>query len=543
MVLHLLPDSICGRDTDEIFAYTTPKVCWVRDRYIGFCYYCLIFLALCWVVGGQILWRNEHFQLKDVHGIPRMWVSHPTRNQCDPNSPACLSDFKSLVDLPYCNEGGGVAVARPASCVFADKHTLLPDGGSENKLFLPTSVVVMTERRSCHPSASNGYTCNNEYEKEWGASQDYLHEDSMSYYANIEDYVVQFTSSYHREYIEGTSLDHPGSYFECQEARPQGKRTWEQRLEDSEKQCADVKKEQIKCIGDNCFKGGVKVPTLEETLQGAKALNVIQLGSTSPHMLNNKRHMRGHGLVRRQGEEASMETVPGAHSFHAQEEYRPTPDVYASPYGDTFKIGKLMQLAGIDLDNHYNMDGSSTRMAGTVLEVEIQYSNIMAFISSFGWSQVQYSYKVSEKRLPYVSREMLTRVQPADYPESRQFMVQHGILMVFTTGGQFGFFSIVYLLLMLTTSLALFATAHRVTDLASIYIHPRKNNYFHLKYDVSPDFSDMWECPKCKFLNHEKDQYCCGADRWKCVDDVDEDGNTPVCGEPRPRNPHHPRDD
>merc|ERR1719329_1091753 len=57
-------------------------------------------------------------------------------------------------------------------------------------------------------------------------------------------------------------------------------------------------------------------------------------------------------------------------SVEKSEHSRPTPPVYASSWGDTFKLGKLMQLAKIDLDRHYNMDNVSARMAGTIIEVE-----------------------------------------------------------------------------------------------------------------------------------------------------------------------------
>lgn len=211
-----------------------------------------------------------------------------------------------------------------------------------------------------------------------------------------------------------------------------------------------------------------------------------------------------------------------------EEPHRPTPDVYASIWGDTFKLGKLLELADADLDRHYNMDDMTTRMAGTIIEVEIVYENIRKFLSSFGLSQVRYAYKVVEKKLPYISREWLAPQQPADYPNTRQYVVQHGVLVVFNISGEFGFFSIVYLLIMLTTSMALLATAHKITDLFSIYGHPRKKNYFHLKYEVSPDFSDMWECKKCGYFNTPSAQTCQGLEQWESSYDKD------VCGAPRP---------
>merc|ERR1719506_2839577 len=106
---------------------------------------------------------------------------------------------------------------------------------------------------------------------------------------------------------------------------------------------------------------------------------------------------------------------------------------------------------------------------------------------------------MSERPIPETAQEMVSEVQPEDYPRRRVVEVRNGILLSFRVAGSFGFFNIVYLLVMLTTSLALLATATTVTDLVAVYIHPRKRNYFHLKYEVSPDFSDSWKCPKCEY--------------------------------------------
>jgi len=286
--------------------------------------------------------------------------------------------------------------------------------------------------------------------------------------------------------------------------------------------------------GVECDKGGLKTIEDAKIMKGVKIGKDLKIGedmslldageylhpqisgvSTSSRAL---RTLRGH--------RSSLLTTRAEPD--EEEKYRPTPDVYASTWGDTFKLGKLMELAGMDLDRHFNMDEFSARMAGTIIEVEATYSNLRRFLSSFGLSQVQYTYRVRERKLPYVSKETLHPDQPEDYPKHRKYMVQHGILLDFKVGGEFGFFSIVYLLIMLTTSMALLATAHKVTDLTSLYLHPRKENYFHIKYDVSGDFSDMWACTTCGYYNHCADLTCKGLPKWESSLD------TPYCGCARP---------
>lgn len=205
------------------------------------------------------------------------------------------------------------------------------------------------------------------------------------------------------------------------------------------------------------------------------------------------------------------------------------PDQYTSAWGDSFKLGRLLQLAGINLDHDRNLDKWSTRQAGTVLEVRVVYNNLYPILSSFGYRDVEYNMEVRELPMPYVSNIQLADVQPDDYPASRVYEVRHGILIWFKVSGTFGFFNVVYLLLMLTTAFALAASAISITDAFSIYLHPRKNNFFHLKYEVTPDFSEMWQCEKCGYQNAPDATTCSGVERWLSRDEV------APCGAPKPK--------
>merc|ERR1719223_100402 len=106
---------------------------------------------------------------------------------------------------------------------------------------------------------------------------------------------------------------------------------------------------------------------------------------------------------------------------------------------------------------------------------------------------------------------MLAQEQPADYPKTRKYEIRHGVMVWFKVSGTFGVFNVVYLLLMLVTAFALFATATTITDLFSLYVHPRKDNFFHLKYEVSTDFSDTWTCEHCGYSNWPDTLVCEGV--------------------------------
>jgi len=516
-----LPNHVCGEDTDDLLAYCTPKIAYIRDRNVGAAFYCLVSLALCWVIVGQMLWRNEHFMLKDVKGITRMWITHPTKNQCDPNGADCEAAFVPLSKLPYCNQhDGGPKVKHATDCIYADKHSMFQDGAIGQQMFIPTSRVEIEEVKHCDPRPENAYACEGEYRKEGGSAEGYyLNETRMKYFANVEDYMIQLTSTYHRGGIVGTALDHPGHFLECfsQDKKDRYKKvmSWKDRLSSRHVKCADERRIALECMpGAECTKErGMK--TMEESLgvmqtkkdevvreteEGMSGVQILGAGA-SGKALRALHHRR----------QSSLASSAASQPSNAQ-----PPDAYATEYGDTFKLGKMLQLAGINLDQHTNMKGTTTRMTGSVLEIEVGYGNLVKFLSSFGFSRVYYTYSMKERMLPYVSKEYLAPTQPDDYPLRRRYVVEHGIMINFVVGGEFGVFNIVYLLIMLTTALALLGSAAKVTDLVAIYLHPRRRNYFHLKYDVSPDFSDMWECKKCGYLNTHRDSSCKGLEKYEC---------------------------
>lgn len=204
---------------------------------------------------------------------------------------------------------------------------------------------------------------------------------------------------------------------------------------------------------------------------------------------------------------------------------------YSTFLGDTFTLGKLLQLAGVaSLDDLRNRDGWTGRQSGTVLEVQVVYNNMYRLLSNFGYTAVEYTYKVRELPMAYVSRQVLAPVQPAEYPAVRDYEVQYGIVLWFRVAGTFGNFHLLYLMVMLTAAFALVAVAGGITDLVAIYAHPRRKNYFQLKYEVSPDFDRMWCCKECGFYNHDRETTCRGVDRWETADDE----HTSECGAARP---------
>jgi len=116
---------------------------------------------------------------------------------------------------------------------------------------------------------------------------------------------------------------------------------------------------------------------------------------------------------------------------------------------------KLLELAGVDLDGDLNVDGEPRRESGTLIEVQVEYNNLHPFSSTFGNKDIGYVYRVVERPVEEMKTEMFAQKQPPEFPKKRILENRHGLYVRVRVSGTFGFFNVVYLLIMITTSLTL----------------------------------------------------------------------------------------
>lgn len=418
-----LPPTVFGKNLNDILAYTTSKQVTIHDRHLGCLYYSWVILVLCWVVAFQIFYGNNHYQLRDVHGSTRLTIQQPTKG-CNPNKPDCEDNLTPLSELPYCDvyqgktEGKGPKHKR--KCIYSDQHELLPGGMLQGKMFVPTRIDAMTETKHCTPKASNGFKCS----KMWMMREN----QENTYVADIEDYTVMIVSSYYRGQLSGTSTDHQGFYYECRD--PETNKVIG---------TSKCKHEQLKVVKIDClpfldcgFKAAVEPPR-------------------SPSFLRMKSRT-GHQQLSVLDANVSSQFKPGP--------------VFAIPDGDIFKVSKLLELAGLDLDASES-GGEPLRERGTRLKIVVEYANLYPWT---GQTLPGYIIKVVEEPMKEMKTEMYTHNQPASYPEKRTMENRHGIYLDAEVGGSFGFFNIVFLLVMLTTSLALLATGTTIIDIVADYL-------------------------------------------------------------------------
>jgi hypothetical protein len=446
-------------------------------------------------------------------------------------------------------------------------------------LFVPTAVEVITERRTCAPSEDNDWTCPNEYEPLQGSncigSGGYLCSDrgnkSRQFYflADIENVRVRLSSTYGRGDVRGSSLMHPAYMGVCEKLVQLAKSRARSRKEDnSELQCdrSELRVQKIPCqFGSECHAlksfrlledsgvaawldwFGVPYPKdlipdvdlenrtwpmtgksfFHPSLDGIIASQTKSEPAQTPQVGNamlqtSVRRLQYTALVQEDG--------PRVSESQAHWHWTPTgPGVVSDDLGDVFALGHLLRLAGVDLDADRNKDNWTIRQAGTMLEVQIVYSNLYSVLSSFGYRPVWYHYEVKELVLPYVSQTHFSAVQPPDFPAHREWEQHYGVLINFKVGGTFGVLDVMYVMIMISTALGLMSVAPMITDLLATYVLPMSDNFYHLKTELSPEGAKMWECELCGFWNEEGSQSCQGVPKFE---DPKEIG---VCGHPRIR--------
>lgn len=547
---------------DTNFGYVTQKVVFIRDRWLGILYNALLALIMTYVILFQCMWGNAHFEKRDVSGVGRIWFQHPTqlKNEtgapCEPNGdPACKSDWKPLSQLPYCRQSPSESrVEQAKDCIFADKHSIqgLEETGESDRIFLPTVLVRYDEVRSCTPNATNGYTCkDNEYKQ--------VNKSNMTFYADVENIMLQLTSSYGAggdgDAMSGTSDQIPARLEECDWGDISStKRSWNDRINGKACESKKLKEKAFTCRvaqGKTCKVAQPlhAVPHFMRRWQEKAGVSLAAVGLRArdepvpapPPDEDEGASPRATALPLGWGAWEEGETHDGAGSM-ALESARLAGGLQKLPYwtsasGDCFTVGKLLLMAGANLDNDMNMDKLSSRQTGTIIVITAYYTNAYPLISSWlfftNWFNAsaivpKYVYKVREQPIPYISREMLTIDQPADYPKRRSFELQYGILVVFQVDGVMLFGNSAHMLIIFSIFGGLMGVATLAVDFCMVNVSNKRRNYFHMKYDVTSAASDMWECQVCGFHNKRAHARCRGVEQW-----TNEEDNG-VCGAPRP---------
>lgn len=506
-------DTIFGIDTDHVFAYETPKIVRILDRRLGLLYYFLVGIVCLYVIGYQILYANHHFQMLDVYGTGRITLQHPTR-LCNPKDANCLSNFHSLLDLPYCKQSAGnstlVEPKRRRDCEFMDRNTMVPFGMLGDHVFVPTAIETRVDKQGCVPNKENGFNCENAYVIDPASNV-------KVFVAEPERFTVLIQTSYHRRQLDGNNAQLQGFYQECLEEGGEANTTNLFGVElpqvpDMARIHTKLKSviQPMTCKGTlvrrpiTCLHSGECLFHEERAWQEKSFLQQSRGRTPAKEMVTSEapelsdkavfadgqssgQHHRGGGPAH---VELSVEAARGTEAAKPQVDKWSTPPVFSIRGGDVFHVSKLLDLAALSLDSTFNSDGESLREAGTAIEVAVYYQNLVPFWSSLGYRDVRYSYKVTQRALEEMKTELVSNEQPLDFPKERAMENRHGIYILVKVGGTFGFFSTTYFLVMLTTSIGLFAAAALATDKIAIYVMEQGDRYYADKYSITKDYSN-----------------------------------------------------
>lgn len=454
-----VPETYNGYKLDSLLAYNTPRFVSIEDRRLGCLYYILVLMVALWVVGFQIVYGNEHYKLFDVTGESRMTIQQPTKKGCNPRKPDCEDAITARSDLPYCAVYKGSSEKKlnhSSNCVYADMVELVPEGPQAGTLFVPSRIDTIKQERGC-PGVTGHCS------KLWKSAES----KNKTYVAGIEDYTLKIVSSYLRKGIHGHSFQHTGYYYECRSAS--GKVVKTDPCEGT------LTMQEIKCFPSDakCAAArGAKPSTWRRP--GRPPLNLNGLVEVADQAHRPKPRAGRHN--------SSVDSLLQVDEASTSDQSENSEGVFAIRGGDIFTMNKLLELAGLDLDSSMGSEGTPLRERGTAITVNIEYTNLWPGGMFLEKPQVGYVYRVVEQPIDEVKEEIYAKLQPRN-ANQRIILNRHGVHLAAKVTGSFGVFDPVYLLIMLTTSLALLGAARTCVDSVALYLPSRhQQDYYDAKF-------------------------------------------------------------
>ncbi|OLP91891.1 P2X receptor A [Symbiodinium microadriaticum] len=96
-----IPDTCCGVDLHNLFAYSTTKYIVIRDARLGLLHYTLMFFIVVYILVYQLIGNLGYLKFNDAQNTVRLTLQEPTAG-CNPNDTGCKDSFTPLSHLPYC---------------------------------------------------------------------------------------------------------------------------------------------------------------------------------------------------------------------------------------------------------------------------------------------------------------------------------------------------------------------------------------------------------------------------------------------------------
>lgn len=490
-----------GADVDDVLAYETPKVVRIRDRHLGVLKYVFVLCIFMYVIVWQLLYKGSHLQMDRLSGVARMQLQHPTKS-CNPMNVACAANYTSLQQLPYCGQYNGTS-ASPVQrkCAYFDALELLQplDAG----YLIPTFIQSYSQVQGCIPNETNHHNCERLYDfvdaqeqpqKTPGRARPIKEE----FVGDIEDFSVLIDHSFRVDTgsIEYDDRQMQGYWLDCsQKEKPWSVNDTWLSTDPLTPEDGCVKK-PIVCRHRDCKQLGM---ITDDMLNGAQAsMLALSAHKHARQRFRRRRHSKigvdnasvvGNSLQVDGILDPSLEHDVGPASL-TDLEHR---DVYSLASGDVLSLGTLYSMAGRSLDDVWydqsDKVNMTTRLRGTVLVVNIHYNNMRPWTLFRPKDPPEYVISVTSR--PVQKYKNMKAMVSAD-KESRKVTVSYGTLVIVQSSGTIGIFSMIHMLIVVSTSLGLLAAATVVTDIFAIYVMPMRDRYYNAKFEETEDFSENY---------------------------------------------------
>ncbi|GBG33654.1 P2X receptor D [Hondaea fermentalgiana] len=198
MVKFALPETLFGKDVDELFAYKTKQMVAIKDRRLGLLNYVFLIATMIYVLLYQILYNTGYLNVMAPYGEHRFSLRSLTNSiGCDPiDDLGCYTVFPAVQNTSYCSQTPddtsiGCAAdeyltskddtcVRKRNCSLADELDVGVIEGGE--LLLTTRIFEVAQVNNCPASSDNSVSCDTLWEN--------LNETSDSFVAGVEDFTL-----------------------------------------------------------------------------------------------------------------------------------------------------------------------------------------------------------------------------------------------------------------------------------------------------------------------------------------------------------------
>ena len=115
------PETLFGRDLDEVFAYPTVKFVSIRDRRLGLLKYFLTFCIVIYIAVVVLYGQGNFYDTTSVGGTVRFTLREPTdpdMESCDSTDKGCRNDFTAVSNGSYCTQSDASYPGNKLLCEF-----------------------------------------------------------------------------------------------------------------------------------------------------------------------------------------------------------------------------------------------------------------------------------------------------------------------------------------------------------------------------------------------------------------------------------------